>query len=352
MTSAEDPARVQAIARFLMPLSSHDVTLILEMVKSRDAIPGGWKDAPDRIKLINIQKILVNLSDETLALLEQLIFEDEPTLINVLGEYFATLSEQAADDALRLVSSGHITPSGWGRASDIVKTITARNIFMGMADEEIELLAEYLPDDERTRLLEMPISVHGPAPEPARPSELATSVHGPAPEPVRLTELATFVPEATTKVGPMLDGPIFVVHGHARAVLHEAVRVLERGTSKEVIVLHEQANAGRTILEKFEDYAADVSFAAVLLTGDDEGSIRTSSEIHLRGRQNVIFELGFFFGKLGRQRVVVLLEENVERPSDIAGLVYITLDQSGAWKYHLARELEAAGISVDRAQGS
>jgi predicted nucleotide-binding protein len=97
---------------------------------------------------------------------------------------------------------------------------------------------------------------------------------------------------------------------------------LERATGKEVIVLHEQANAGLTILEKFENYATDVSFAVVLLTGDDEGGVRASDETHPRGRQNVIFELGFFFGKLGRKRVAVLLEENVERPSDIAGPVY------------------------------
>ena len=148
----------------------------------------------------------------------------------------------------------------------------------------------------------------------------------------------------------MLDGPIFVVHGHAHAVLHETVRVLERGTGREVTVLHEQANAGRTILEKFEDHATASAFAVVLLTADDEGGIRTSGDTHLRGRQNVIFELGFFFGKLGRQRVAVLLEESVEKPSDVDGLVYITLDKGGAWKYTLARELEAAGISVDRSR--
>jgi predicted nucleotide-binding protein len=148
----------------------------------------------------------------------------------------------------------------------------------------------------------------------------------------------------------MPEGPIFVVHGHARAALHETVRVLERGTGREVIVLHEQASAGRTIVEKFEDYAADVSFAVVLLTGDDEGGMRASSEVHPRGRQNVIFELGFFSGNSDASELSCFFKENIERPSDIAGLVYINLDQSGAWKYSLARELEAAGITVDRAR--
>jgi predicted nucleotide-binding protein len=147
-----------------------------------------------------------------------------------------------------------------------------------------------------------------------------------------------------------VDETIFVIHGRARDYLYEVVRVLERGTGREVVILHEQANAGRTILEKFEDYAGRASFAVVLLTGDDEGGLRASTNMHPRGRQNVIFELGFFFGKLGRDRVVVLNEENVEKPSDISGLAYIDLDQAGAWKQTLARELEVAGISVDRSR--
>lgn len=65
-----------------------------------------------------------------------------------------------------------------------------------------------------------------------------------------------------------------------------------------------------------------------------------------RGRQNVIFELGFFFGKLGRDRVAVLLGPGVGEPSDINGLVYIPVDEAGAWKYQLGRELQSAGIDA------
>jgi hypothetical protein len=166
-------------------------------------------------------------------------------------------------------------------------------------------------------------------------------------------KMQAVMPVEPPPVAPDIFGmaaPIFVVHGHDHAVLDKTVRVLERATGREVTVLHEQPNAGRTILEKFEDYAADTSFAVVLLTADDQGGVRTSDDMHPRGRQNVIFELGFFFGKLGRQRVAVLLDENVEKPSDVEGLVYITLDKAGAWKYALAKELEAAGISVDRSR--
>lgn len=142
------------------------------------------------------------------------------------------------------------------------------------------------------------------------------------------------------------DGPIFVVHGRDHAVLHLAVRVLQQTTGREVIVLHEQANAGRTILEKFEDHAVSASYAVVLLTGDDEGGL-PGGTTRSRGRQNVVFELGFFFGKLGRKRVAVLLGDDVEQPSDINGLVYIGLDGGGGWKHQLCRELEAAGIKVN-----
>jgi len=140
-------------------------------------------------------------------------------------------------------------------------------------------------------------------------------------------------------------GPIFVVHGHDRALLHETVRTLEKASSREVVVLHEQPNAGRTILEKFESHAATASYAVVLLTGDDVGGA-TGESTSPRGRQNVIFELGFFFGKLGRERVAVLLGPGVEQPSDISGLIYIEIDAAGAWKYELGRELQSAGIDV------
>jgi predicted nucleotide-binding protein len=146
------------------------------------------------------------------------------------------------------------------------------------------------------------------------------------------------------------DGPIFVVHGHAVDRLHELVRVLERATNRDVTVLHEQANGGRTILEKFEHHAAGAAYAVVLLTADDLGNAMTASApgaSRPRGRQNVIFELGFFFGKLGRERVAVLMDPAVERPSDIDGLVYITLDSGGAWKNRLAHELASVGLPID-----
>lgn len=66
-----------------------------------------------------------------------------------------------------------------------------------------------------------------------------------------------------------------------------------------------------------------------------------------RARQNVIFEWGFFVAKLGRRNVCALVAEGVEMPSDMQGIVYVPLDQKGAWKMLLARELKAGDVDVD-----
>ncbi len=90
-------------------------------------------------------------------------------------------------------------------------------------------------------------------------------------------------------------------------------------------------------------------FAVVLLTADDIGKPVSADDdsISSSARQNVTFELGYFIGRLGRKRVCALYEENVEIPSDYSGVLYIQLDNSGAWKLQLAREIKAAGIPID-----
>jgi predicted nucleotide-binding protein len=140
---------------------------------------------------------------------------------------------------------------------------------------------------------------------------------------------------------------IFLVHGHDDGALHEAARFLEK-LRQDVIVLREQPNQGRTVIEKFEDYA-DVGFAVVLFTPDDVGGPRASgsSSLNPRARQNVVFELGYFIGRLGRNRVCALYVDGVEIPSDYSGVLYTKLDASGAWRLEVAKELKASGFPVD-----
>jgi predicted nucleotide-binding protein len=146
---------------------------------------------------------------------------------------------------------------------------------------------------------------------------------------------------------PAAGQSVFIVHGHDEAKKHEVARFLAACTGNEPVILHEQSNNGRTVIEKFEDYAADTGFAVVLATADDVGRAVAAEDLNPRPRQNVVLELGFFFGALGRDRVAMLYDESVERPSDIAGLVTIPLDAAGAWKMLLARELNGAQIGVD-----
>jgi predicted nucleotide-binding protein len=139
---------------------------------------------------------------------------------------------------------------------------------------------------------------------------------------------------------------VFIVHGHDNESKEITARFIEK-LGLEPIILHEQPNSGRTIIEKFEVYS-DVSFAIVLLTPDDIGGPSiTPNEQKPRARQNVVLELGYFMGKLGRQRVCALYKSNVEIPSDFQGVLYIELDQPGAWRKKLAQEFVQVGFSID-----
>jgi predicted nucleotide-binding protein len=140
---------------------------------------------------------------------------------------------------------------------------------------------------------------------------------------------------------------IFIVHGHSEGPKYSVARFLESATDATPIILHEQAKRGRVVIETLEEYAATAAFAIVLLTGDDYGGLAQTKDRHPRARQNVVFELGFFIGALGRSRVAVLYEDSVELPSDMNGILYSILDSQGAWKLDLGRELRAAGFAVD-----
>src|SRR5262249_11262160 len=138
---------------------------------------------------------------------------------------------------------------------------------------------------------------------------------------------------------------VFLVHGHDEAALHSVARFLEQ-LNLTPIVLREQPDRGRAVIEKFEECASQVGFAVVLLTPDDLAGSPASVQ-SARARQNVIFELGYFAGSLGRGRACLLRKGDVEIPSDLYGVIYTEMDASDGWKLKLVRELCAAGLPTD-----
>ena len=142
------------------------------------------------------------------------------------------------------------------------------------------------------------------------------------------------------------DKKIFIVHGHDNGLKQEVARVVEH-LKLEPIVLHERPNSGRTIIEKFEDNGSDLGFAIILLTADDLGRLKTKGEAEnkLRARQNVVFEMGYFMGRLSRSHVFLICDNDIEEPSDLSGIVYHRLSDN--WQLELVKELKACGYDVD-----
>ena len=144
----------------------------------------------------------------------------------------------------------------------------------------------------------------------------------------------------------LISNRVFVVHGRDDGTRNTVARFLE-SLGLEVVILQEQASEGRTIIEKFEDHSG-VGFAVVLCTPDDVGALAMEPDkLNPRPRQNVILELGYFWGKLGRNKVCALLDGDMEMPSDYDGVLYIPMDASEGWKLALAREMKAAGMTID-----
>jgi predicted nucleotide-binding protein len=138
---------------------------------------------------------------------------------------------------------------------------------------------------------------------------------------------------------------VFLVHGHDSDAKQTVARFLER-LGLEPIILHEQANEGRTVIEKIEAFS-EVGFAVVLLTPDDVGAAKDdAANVKQRARQNVVLELGYFLGKLRRNRVCALYKTGVEIPSDYQGVLYTELDAKGAWRTSLAQELSNARLPI------
>jgi len=140
------------------------------------------------------------------------------------------------------------------------------------------------------------------------------------------------------------NNTVFIVHGHDTSRRNE-VELFMRRIGLEPIILCNQPNGGLTIIEKIEENS-DVAFALVLYTGCDEGRLKGTTDLKLRARQNVVFEHGFLINKLGRKRVVALVDDGVETPGDLSGVVYIHFSDTD-WKNQVMREINSCGIPIN-----
>lgn len=137
---------------------------------------------------------------------------------------------------------------------------------------------------------------------------------------------------------------VFIVHGRDDLAKIEVARFVEK-FGLEAVILHEQANGGKTIIEKIEEHT-NVGYGIVLYTPCDIGGLN-ETELQPRARQNVVFEHGYLIGKLGRKNVCALVKGNIETPNDISGVVYISLDEHEGWHKKLVKELRAADYEID-----
>ncbi|CAH1692187.1 Putative nucleotide-binding protein with TIR-like domain [Hyphomicrobiales bacterium] len=138
---------------------------------------------------------------------------------------------------------------------------------------------------------------------------------------------------------------VFVVNGHDEGARESVARFIDK-LGLEAVILAEQVDQGRTVIQKFEDNASEVGFAVVLITPDDIGGSVSNDEQSRRARQNVLFELGYFRGCLGKGKVCLVRKGDVEIPSDLAGVLYTEMDMGGGWKTKLAKEIDAAGLPI------
>ena len=160
-----------------------------------------------------------------------------------------------------------------------------------------------------------------------------------------------FVPGKTVspqKPGRAPGTTVFIVHGHDDETKTTVKRFIDE-LGLRPVSFHEQPSNGQSIFEAFKEISTDVGFAVVLLTPDDIGASKNEAveEHKPRAPQHVIFELGYFLGELGRERICVLYKEGVERPSDIHGLVYVPMDTANGWQTKLGREMKNAGLPIN-----
>jgi predicted nucleotide-binding protein len=143
--------------------------------------------------------------------------------------------------------------------------------------------------------------------------------------------------------GPPASRTVFIIHGHDELNLLRLRQMMNDRWGLNSIVLKDKPSKGRTLVEKFEDEAQAASFAFALLSPDD--IVQGPASTYLQARPNVTFELGWFYGRLGRERVYILLKKGTKIHSDLDGITRAEFDNSIEETIsQIEAELKAAGL--------
>ena len=137
---------------------------------------------------------------------------------------------------------------------------------------------------------------------------------------------------------------VFVIHGRDEAKWRELKEILKSEFRLNPIVLLEQPDAGcKTVIEKFEHYAKTCSYAIAVFTPDDE--VSSGKDVYLQARPNVIYELGWFCGRLDRSGAMLLLKEETSLFSDFGGIIQKRFTHNISERLlEIKRDLVAAGV--------
>ena len=136
---------------------------------------------------------------------------------------------------------------------------------------------------------------------------------------------------------------VFLIHGRDEAKWRELKDIILEFRLKPIVLLQQPDAGCQTVIEKFEYYAQHCSYAIAVFTPDDE--VSAGQEKYLQARPNVIYELGWFCGRLGRENVMLLLREGTSMFSDFGGIIQKRFSQNIKEKIiEIRGDLIAAGI--------
>ncbi|ADR51953.1 hypothetical protein CKC_05875 [Candidatus Liberibacter solanacearum CLso-ZC1] len=145
---------------------------------------------------------------------------------------------------------------------------------------------------------------------------------------------------------------VFIVHGHDMDSKDQLELILYKLGIENQFILQNTAGNGITIIEELEKEIVKTQnrFGIVLLTPDDYGYSSTEGieSRQPRARQNVILEMGMLLSSLGRENVVILQKQHLEKPSDISGIIYLPFNEHVKDIAHkLIQRLQHSGFKID-----